>query len=96
DPADSAEPAAWSSPADTGWQAAQAASVPALGGTTTSGLPKRTPKANLVPGSVNPAPGPLQPPQPAVPISAERVRSRMSSFQQGVRKARNELPKRES
>ncbi|MFI6797665.1 sensor histidine kinase [Streptosporangium canum] len=95
-PADSAEPAAWSSPADTGWQAAQAASVPALGGTTTSGLPKRTPKANLVPGSVNPAPGPLRPPQPAVPISAERVRSRMSSFQQGVRKARNELPKRES
>ncbi|MFD8529278.1 nitrate- and nitrite sensing domain-containing protein [Streptosporangium canum] len=94
--ADSAEPAGWSSPADTGWQAAQAASVPALGGTTTSGLPKRTPKANLVPGSVNPAPGPLRPPQPAVPISAERVRSRMSSFQQGVRKARNELPKRES
>ncbi|MER5318715.1 nitrate- and nitrite sensing domain-containing protein [Streptosporangium roseum] len=98
DPAEPApaEPAVWSSPADTGWQAAQAASVPALGGTTTSGLPRRTPKANLVPGSVNPLPGPPRPPRPAVPISAERVRSRMSSFQQGVRKARNELPKRES
>ncbi|MFJ2031338.1 nitrate- and nitrite sensing domain-containing protein [Streptosporangium sp. NPDC087985] len=91
-----AEPAAWSSPADTGWQAAQAASAPTLGGTTTSGLPKRTPKANLVPGSVTPAPGPAQPQQPVAPLSAERVRSRMSSFQQGVRKARNELPNRES
>ncbi|MDP9860896.1 MULTISPECIES: sensor histidine kinase [Streptosporangium] len=89
-----AEPAAWSSPADTGWQAAQAASAPALGGMTTSGLPKRTPKANLVPGSVNPPPDPVQPP-PAAPVSAERVRSRMSSFQEGVRKARNELPDRE-
>ncbi|GAA4218376.1 hypothetical protein GCM10023075_00820 [Streptosporangium album] len=87
---------AWSSPADTGWQAAQAASAPAHGGTTTSGLPRRTPKANLVPGSVNPPSGPPQPQQPVAPVSAERVRSRMSSFQQGVRKARNELPNRES
>ncbi|WP_433253412.1 nitrate- and nitrite sensing domain-containing protein [Streptosporangium sp. CA-135522] len=91
-----AAPAAWSSPADTGWQAARVASTPVLGGTTTSGLPKRTPKANLVPGSVSPSPDPIQPQRPAVPPSAERVRNRMSSFQQGVRKARNELPNRES
>ncbi|MFF5209844.1 nitrate- and nitrite sensing domain-containing protein [Streptosporangium sp. NPDC000396] len=90
------EPVSWESPADTGWQAAQAASAPTLGGTTTSGLPKRTPKANLVPGSVNPAASPPPSPAPAAPLSADRVRSRMSSFQQGVRKARNELPKREN
>ncbi|MFC6579115.1 hypothetical protein ACFQBS_20520 [Planomonospora parontospora] len=107
----------WSSPADSGWQAARAVSEPAHGGLTTSGLPKRTPKANLVPGSVpaSPAqapaglrpqsppgssgtpPQPLaRPPQPVAPLSAERVRDRMASFQQGVRRARNELPNRES
>ncbi|GAT65555.1 histidine kinase [Planomonospora sphaerica] len=107
----------WSSPADSGWQAAQAVSEPAHGGLTTSGLPKRTPKANLVPGSVPASPAqapaglrpqsppgssgtppqpPARPPQPVAPLSAERVRDRMASFQQGVRRARNELPNRES
>ena len=42
----------WTSPADTGWRAAEAAAEPALGGTTAAGLPKRQPRANLVPGSV--------------------------------------------
>ncbi|WP_307845248.1 nitrate- and nitrite sensing domain-containing protein [Planomonospora sp. ID67723] len=104
-PAASAPPAGdtWSSPADSGWQAARAASDPAYGGLTSSGLPRRTPKANLVPGSVTPASpaGPVpqaqvRPPLPGQPISADRVRSRLSSFQQGVRRARNELPNRES
>ncbi len=92
------EPEPWSSPGDGGWQAAQAASAPAHGGTTDADLPKRTPRANLVPGSVAPlarsrpnsGPGPG-----AVPVSAERLRDRMSSFQQGVRRARNELPNRD-
>ncbi|WP_449062382.1 ATP-binding protein [Planomonospora algeriensis] len=107
----------WSSPADSGWQAARVVSEPAHGGLTTSGLPKRTPKANLVPGSVSASPAqapaglrpqsppyssgprsqpPAQPARPAAPLSAERVRDRMASFQQGVRRARNELPNRES
>ncbi|MER5648941.1 nitrate- and nitrite sensing domain-containing protein [Streptosporangium sp. NPDC002524] len=95
------EPEAWTSPGDLGWQAAQAASAPVLGGTTEAGLPRRTPRANLVPGSVTPSvpsessessPAPV-PGRPA--LSPERVRSRMTSFQEGVRKARNELPKRE-
>ncbi|MEV7006091.1 nitrate- and nitrite sensing domain-containing protein [Streptosporangium sp. NPDC051022] len=89
-----AEPDSWSSPADAGWRAAQAASAPVLGGTTTSGLPRRTPKANLVPGSVIPPPD--EPPRFSPPRSADRVRNRMSSFQEGVRRARNELPDRES
>ncbi|MFG1949130.1 nitrate- and nitrite sensing domain-containing protein [Nonomuraea sp. NPDC048826] len=77
----------WSSPADQGWQAAGAAREPALGGLTSSGLPKRTPKANLVPGAAAPAP----PPVPAPPVSPDRLRNRLSSYQQGVRKGRAEL-----
>ncbi|MEU8247656.1 nitrate- and nitrite sensing domain-containing protein [Nonomuraea sp. NPDC048916] len=77
----------WSSPADTGWQVAGSASEPVRGGTTTSGLPKRTPRANLVPGTASPQPAPL--PQP--PISPDRLRSRLASYQQGVRKGRSEL-----
>ncbi|WP_245878342.1 nitrate- and nitrite sensing domain-containing protein [Streptosporangium subroseum] len=88
-----AEPDSWSSPGDSGWRAAQAASVPTSGGTTASGLPKRAPRDNLIPGSVSPL---IQPQPPAAPISAEKVRSRLSSFQEGVRKARNELPNREN
>jgi hypothetical protein len=85
------EPAApqmggWSSPADAGWQAAQAASAPANGGVTSSGLPRRVPKANLVPGSAASAAG--SSPSPAPTLSPDRVRNRLSSFQQGIRRGR--------
>ncbi|MGW3348589.1 sensor histidine kinase [Nonomuraea rubra] len=76
----------WSSPADSGFQAAQAAAQPQQAGTTPSGLPRRVPKANLVPGTAS-----LAEPQatsPAPQISPERLRSRLSSFQQGVRQGR--------
>ncbi|GGO19055.1 sensor histidine kinase [Microbispora bryophytorum] len=86
----------WSSPADVGWQAAKAASEPALGGVTSSGLPKRVPKANLVPGSATastPSAEPAAaaaatPPPPPPVLSPERVRNRLSSFQQGIRQGR--------
>jgi signal transduction histidine kinase len=82
-------PESWSSPADVGWQAAQAASEPSLGGVTGSGLPKRVPKANLVPGTAAPDLGAAsQPPMPRPVISPEAVRSRLASFQQGVRQGR--------
>ncbi|WP_181871168.1 sensor histidine kinase [Sphaerisporangium album] len=81
-----AEARTWSSPGDAGWQAAQAASDPSLGGITSSGLPKRVPKANLVPGSADPGPSVFASPQPT--LSPDRVRSRLSSFQQGVRRGR--------
>ncbi|MEO3871956.1 nitrate- and nitrite sensing domain-containing protein [Nonomuraea sp. B12E4] len=77
----------WSSPADQGWQAAGATSEPAQNGTTTSGLPKRTPRANLVPGTASPKPQPVQTPLP----SPDRLRDRLASYQQGVRKGRAEL-----
>ncbi|WP_188190747.1 nitrate- and nitrite sensing domain-containing protein [Nonomuraea sp. SYSU D8015] len=85
--ADHREQAGWSSPADQGWQAAGAAAEPAKSETTSSGLPKRTPRANLVPGTANPKPSP----SPAPPLSPDRLRSRLASYQQGVRKGRSEL-----
>lgn len=53
-PAPTISPAAvvrsWNSPGDDGWRAAQALAEPAQSGQTASGLPRRTPRANLVPG----------------------------------------------
>jgi hypothetical protein len=75
----------WNSPADEGYRAAQVAAIPEAGETTTAGLPKRVPRANLVPGSV----GGTEQAEDAQPVrSADTIRSRMSSFQRGVREAR--------
>ncbi|GGS94523.1 nitrate- and nitrite sensing domain-containing protein [Nonomuraea spiralis] len=84
---------AWQTAADAGWRAAAKASEPSLGGVTAAGLPKRTPKANLVPGTASqPAQQQAQQPQPPVPpVSADRIRSRMAGFQQGVRRGRQEV-----
>ena len=77
----------WSSPADEGYRAARVAAAPESDETTTAGLPKRTPRANLVPGSVgNSAGAETESTTPA--RSAETIRSRMASFQRGVRDAR--------
>ncbi|MEV4575315.1 nitrate- and nitrite sensing domain-containing protein [Nonomuraea jabiensis] len=81
--------ASWGT-ADAGWNAAKAAEEPVRDGETATGLPKRVPKANLVPGSATPAATPQDvPPMPSV--SADRVRSRLSSFQQGYRSARDDI-----
>ncbi|MGC5012630.1 nitrate- and nitrite sensing domain-containing protein [Streptosporangium sp. DT93] len=82
----------WSSPSDQGWAAAETAKKPVEGGVTGAGLPKRVPKANLVPGSAPAAAS--APAAPMPPVSAERVRSRLSSFQQGVRQGRAEMSER--
>ncbi|MFG1949426.1 nitrate- and nitrite sensing domain-containing protein [Nonomuraea sp. NPDC048826] len=81
----------WSSPkADEGWSAAQAAVEPVRDGSTAAGLPKRVPKANLVPGSAETASAPKGvTPVPAV--SPDRTRTRLSSFQQGFRAAREDI-----
>lgn len=90
------EPATWTSPGDDGWLAAQALlETPEEEPKTTAGLPKRVPKAHLVPGSAAPrqqesaAEKSAAPPLP--PRSADAVRGRMSSFQQGVRRGRHAL-----
>ncbi|GII75022.1 hypothetical protein Sru01_00040 [Sphaerisporangium rufum] len=80
----------WTSTADSGWRAADAARDPSLGGITAAGLPKRTPKANLVPGSAaTAAPAAAPPPRPEV--SADLIRSRMSRFQQGIQRGRADV-----
>jgi hypothetical protein len=87
-----------SSPADEGWRAAETVAAPTTGTTTSAGLPRRVPRANLVPGSVgeptsaaandtNTSGGPAR--------SADEVRSRLASFQRGVREARAAAPKTE-
>ncbi|HEV7195890.1 MAG TPA: hypothetical protein VGN19_08115, partial [Pedococcus sp.] len=91
----SAAPAAgqaWNSPADEGWRAARMAAAPEAGETTTAGLPKRVPRANLVPGSVGGGEGTEVAP-PA--RSADLIRTRMASFQRGVREARASAPQNE-
>jgi len=56
--------------------------APRASGRTASGLPKRVPGKNRVPGSVTTS-GPVAPPK-----SAEAMRSRFASFQQGVSRGR--------
>ncbi len=92
------EPSVWTSPGDEGWQRAQALLSASPEKTTTSaGLPKRKPKEHLVPGSAAPraqesagtTESPKAPPLP--PRSADAIRGRMASFQQGVRRGRHTL-----
>lgn len=69
---------------DEGRQAAEAVRQPVAGGHTSSGLPKRVPGQNRVPGSIPQSP----PPQAAPPASAETVRARFSGLQRGVNRGR--------
>jgi hypothetical protein len=83
-------PQAWTSPADEGWRAAQVVATPAAGETTQAGLPKRVPRANLVPGSVG---GGEDTAAASAPVrTADDVRARLSSFQRGVREGRAAAP----
>jgi hypothetical protein len=77
-----AEP--WDSPADEGWSAAEAAAEPAVGDVTAAGLPRRVPQANAVPGSVSIRPAPSA----TLARTPEAARSRLESFQEGLRQAR--------
>lgn len=94
----------WQTPADEGWQRAEAILAP-VSDVTSAGLPKRVPKAHLVPGSAAPrhesvatasgggggtSQATLAPPA-LPPRTADAVRGRMSSFQQGLRRGRHTL-----
>jgi hypothetical protein len=72
----------WRSVADAGWRAATAAQDPPTAGSTRSGLPKRAPQAQLVPGGVPARPAKLNRP------SAEELRGLLSSYQRGVQRGR--------
>ena len=74
----------WSSPSDEGWRAAEVVHAPSSGGVTQAGLPKRVPRANLVPGAA----GAAESSAPALARSAAATRDRFSSFQRGSREGR--------
>jgi len=70
--------------ADEGWRAAEALAMPVSAEFTPRGLPRRQPRALLVPGAV----GGTDPATSAPVRSAESIRGRLSSYQQGVREGR--------
>jgi hypothetical protein len=73
--------------ADDGWRAASgAAQADRETELTTAGLPKRRPRARLVPGSAGSAV--LAAPTASPARSAENIRGRLASYQQGVRQGR--------
>jgi hypothetical protein len=58
---------------------------------TSAGLPKRRPKAQLIPGG---PPAPAEPGGAAPARNAEQVRGRLSSYQSGVRQGRENRMRR--
>lgn len=74
----------WRSDNDENWQRAESVREPKAGGITPSGLPRRVPKANLVPGAAT------QTPQggPQVSRAPEDVRGRLSNLRRGVQQGR--------
>ncbi|WP_408056806.1 sensor histidine kinase [Streptomyces huasconensis] len=75
----------WRSSNDERWQRAERLKEPKAGGVTSSGLPRRVPKANLVEGTAE------QTPQggPSVSRDPEDVRGRLSNLRRGVQRGRN-------
>jgi hypothetical protein len=75
----------WQTTADNGWRAAAAAAKPAVSEKTRSGLPIRTPQANLVPGSVS------QTAPARVRRTPEQVQGLLSAYTRGVQRGRDDL-----
>jgi signal transduction histidine kinase len=72
----------WQTAADDGWQAARKAAEMPVDTTTTAGLPRRTPMAQLVPGGVDRAETSVQRRTP------EAVRGLLSAYHRGVQRGR--------
>jgi len=73
---------AWRTAADDGWQRAMAAAEPPDAGTTRSGLPKRVPQAQLVPGGVQSVS------RNQNRRSPDEVRGLLSAYHRGVQRGR--------
>lgn len=73
---------AWRTAADDGWQRAMAAAEPPVNDTTRSGLPKRVPQAQLVPGGVQTIP------RNQTRRSPDEVRGLLSAYHRGVQRGR--------
>jgi hypothetical protein len=88
--AGAADTVSWRSNADAGWSAARAAGEPQDGGMTETGLPRRVPMAQLVPGGVEGATAASERRTP------DAVRGLLSAYHQGVQKGRNAQGKSEA
>ncbi|MFK0167696.1 nitrate- and nitrite sensing domain-containing protein [Streptomyces sp. NPDC090306] len=75
----------WRSANDERWQQASALRKPKAGGVTSSGLPRRVPRANLVEGAAESTPQG----GPQVSRAPEDVRGRLSNLRRGVQRGRN-------
>ncbi|MFF7995891.1 nitrate- and nitrite sensing domain-containing protein [Kitasatospora xanthocidica] len=75
----------WQSPNDGDWQRAEQLREPSSAGTTGSGLPRRVPKQNLVPGNAKSTPQE----GPQVSRSPEEVRGRLTNLRRGVEQGRS-------
>ncbi|PPS79548.1 sensor histidine kinase [Streptomyces sp. MH60] len=75
----------WRSANDDRWQQASALRKPKAGGVTSSGLPRRVPKANLVEGAAETTPQG----GPQISRAPEDVRGRLSNLRRGVERGRN-------
>ncbi|MEU9170180.1 nitrate- and nitrite sensing domain-containing protein [Streptomyces sp. NPDC048420] len=75
----------WRSSNDERWQQASQLRKPKAGGVTSSGLPRRVPKANLVEGAAEATPQG----GPSVSRAPEDVRGRLSNLRRGVQRGRN-------
>ncbi|MFC1441081.1 nitrate- and nitrite sensing domain-containing protein [Streptacidiphilus sp. N1-10] len=71
---------------DEVWRRAEQVREPSAGGVLPSGLPRRVPKANLVPGTAESAPA--EGPQPQVSRSPEEVRGRLTNLRRGIQQGR--------
>ncbi len=74
---------AWQTAADEGWSRASRAAEPTPAGTTRSGLPKRVPQAQLVPGGIEPRGGPERGRR-----TPDEVRGLLSAYHRGVQRGR--------
>ncbi|TXS53756.1 HAMP domain-containing protein [Streptomyces sp. uw30] len=75
----------WRSQNDDRWQQASQLRKPKAGGVTSSGLPRRVPKANLVEGAAAATPQG----GPQVSRAPEDVRGRLSNLRRGVQRGRS-------
>lgn len=75
--------APWATAADDGWKAAAAIATPQTAGTTRSGLMRRVPAANLVPGGVEPVTRTTSGRR-----TPERVRGRLAAYHRGLQRGR--------
>jgi hypothetical protein len=75
------------SPNDERWKRAEQLRAPAAGGVTTSGLPRRVPRANLVAGTAQEQES-AAPVGPQVSRSPDDVRGRLTNLRRGIQQGR--------